>query len=158
MPTLAYNKKANFDYTIKETFTAGMVLKGYEVKSIKTGHISLKGAFVTLKSHSKEASPELLLVNAHIPLYKHAGTIPGHNPERPIKLLITKKEITQLIGKKKSQGLTLVPIKVYTKKRLLKLEFGIGQGKKKYDKREDIKKKDIDRKIRTLTKTKTKAT
>ena len=154
MPTLAYNKKAKFDYTIKDTFSAGMVLKGYEVKSIKTGHISLKGSFVTLKTNIKTKKPELLLVNAHIPLYKHAGKIPGHDPTKPRKLLVTKKELNELIGKKSAQGLTLVPLKVYTKKRLLKLEFAIAQGKKKYDKREDIKKKDIEKRMRTLTKNK----
>ncbi len=153
MPTLAVNKKANFDYEISDKFEAGLVLLGHEVKSIKTKHISLKGAFVTIKqSTTKGKLPELFLINAHIPLYKKASTVENHDPERSRKLLLHKKQIEKLIGKKKEQGLTLVPIKVYTKRGLIKLEFGIGRGKKKYDKREDLKKKDVDRKIRTLTK------
>ncbi len=153
MTTLAINKRANFDYEIGEKFEAGLVLRGYEVKAIKTKHISLKGAFVTIKQSGKNL-PELYLTNAHIPLYKHAGTVENYDPERPRKLLLHKNQIKKIIGKKKEQGLTFVPIKVYTKNNLIKLEFGIGRGKKKYDKREDIKKRDLDRKIRSLTKRK----
>lgn len=156
MPTLAYNKRANFDYIITDKFEAGVVLFGHEVKSIKTGHISLKGAFVVLRQtqdkHNHPKIPDLYLINAHIPLYAKASTIKNYEPERSRKLLLHKNEIKRLIGKKKEQGLTLVPIKVYTKKHLIKLEFGIGKGKKKYDKRETIKKRENDRQIRTLTK------
>ncbi len=151
MPSLAYNKRANFDYTITDKYEAGLVLAGYEVKSIKTGHISLKGSYVTVKKTIRQ-SPEFYLVNAHIPLYKKASTIKNYNPTRSRKLLLRKKQIKHLIGKRKEQGLTLVPIKIYTKHNLIKLEFGIGQGKKKIDKREQIKKREIDKKIRTLTK------
>ena len=153
MPTLAFNKRANFDYVIKEKFTAGIVLLGHEVKSVKTGHINLKGSYVTLK-RTKKVLPELYLINAHIPLYKHAGKIKNYDPTRPRKLLLKKNEIKHLIGKKQEQGLTLVPLKVYTKRSLIKLEFGIGKGKKKIDKRETIKKREVDRKMRTLTKRK----
>jgi len=149
MPTLAFNKRANFDYEIKEKFEAGIMLLGYEVKSVRTGHIGLKGSYVTLKK-TKKKLPELYLVNAHISLYKHAGKVKSYNPTRPRKLLIKKKEIKHLMGKKNEQGLTLVPIKMYTKRSLIKLEFGVGKGKKKRDKREDVKKKDIDKRIRTL--------
>jgi len=152
MPVLATNKRARYDYEISKTYEAGLVLRGHEVKSIKTGHISLKGAFIAVK-RSGNKNPELYLVNAHIPLYKKASTVEDHDPERSRKLLVKKHEINQLIGKKKVEGLTLVPVKVYTKRSLIKLEFGIGQGKKKHDKRESIKKKDVDRQIRTLTKT-----
>ena len=151
MPILAVNKRANFDYFISDTYEAGLVLFGHEVKSVKTGHISLKGAFVTIKSSSKNL-PELYLINAHIPLYAKASTVKSYEPERPRKLLLHKNEIQKLIGKKQEQGLTLVPIKIYTKRNLIKLEFGIGRGKKKIDKREDIKKREVDRQIRTLTK------
>jgi len=151
MPTLAFNKRANFDYTISDIFEAGIILFGHEVKSIKTGHISLKGAFVTVKSTAKKL-PELYLINAHIPLYAKASTVKGYEPERPRKLLLHKNEIKKLIGKKQEQGLTLVPIKIYTKHNLIKLEFGVGRGKKKIDKRETIKKRETDRQIRTLTK------
>jgi SsrA-binding protein len=152
MSTLAFNKRANFDYDILEKYEAGLVLLGHEVKSIKTGHISLKGSFVTVKSIRDKPLPELHLINAHIPLYKHAGTVKSYDPYRSRKLLLKKNEIRHLIGKKQEQGLTLVPIKIYTKHSFIKLEFGIGKGKKKHDKRETIKKRDVDRDIRTLTK------
>lgn len=146
MTALAINKRAHFDYEIKETFEAGLALKGYEVKSIKTGHVSLKESFVTLKGN------ELYLTNAHIPLYKQAGIVPNYDPTAPRKLLVKKSEIKQLIGKIRIQGLTLVPIKLYTKRRFIKLQFGLGKGKKEFDKREKIKKRDDKRKIDRLLK------
>jgi len=151
MPTLAYNKRAKFDYDISQTFEAGLVLFGQEVKSVKTGHVSLKGAFVTVKAGNLKL-PELYLINAHIPAYKHASKLDGYDPYRSRKLLLKKKEINYLIGKKQEQGLTLVPIKIYTKRSLLKLEFGIGKGRKKYDKRDVIKQRESDRKLRSLQK------
>ena len=151
MPTLAFNKRANYDYEISDKYEAGLVLYGHEVKSIKTGHISLKGSFVTVKK-GKNFLSEIILTNAHIPLYKKASMVKDYDPYRPRKLLLKKSEIKRLIGKRKEEGLTLVPIKIYTKHSLIKLEFGIGRGKKKYDKREQIKKREVDRKIRTLTK------
>lgn len=153
MPVLALNKRANYDYAISDTYEAGIVLFGHEVKSIKTGHVSLKGAFVTVKGMGKKL-PELFLINAHIPLYAKASTVKSYDPYRSRKLLLRKKEISHLVGKKNEQGLTLVPTKIYTKRSLIKLEFGIGRGKKKTDKRETIKKRELDRKIRTLTKQK----
>ncbi|MFA5925674.1 MAG: SsrA-binding protein SmpB [Parcubacteria group bacterium] len=141
MSVLAINKRANFDYDISEKFEAGLVLRGYEVKSVKTGHISLKGSFVTAKGE------ELFLTNANIPLYKHAGAISNYDPTRPRKLMLHRAEIARLIGKSRVHGLTLVPIQVYTKRGLLKLEFGIGKGRKKYDKRDVIRKRESDRKI-----------
>ena len=146
MTTLAFNKRANFDYAISEKYEAGLVLSGQEVKSVKGGHISLKESFVTIKGN------ELYLTNANIPPYKHAGDIKNYDPTRPRKLLLRKSEIKRLIGKARTEGLTLVPIRVYTKKRLLKLEFGIGKGKKKFDKREDIAKQEAERKIKRALK------
>jgi len=146
MATLAVNKRANFDYLISDKYEAGLVLLGGEVKSVKAGHISLKESFVTIKE------AELFLTNAHISFYKQAGEVKNYNPTRPRKLLLKKSEIKHLIGKLRIEGLTLVPLRVYTKKRLLKLEFGIGKGKKKFDKREDLKKKDADRDIRRALK------
>ena len=96
--------------------------------------------------------PEAYLTNAHIPLYKFAGDRPSYEPLRPRKLLLKKKEIRYLMGKKDEQGLTLVPIKIYTKHSFIKLEFGVGKGRKKYDKREVIKKRELDRQIRALEK------
>jgi SsrA-binding protein len=151
MPTLAYNKRANFDYEILDSYEAGLVLFGHEVKSVKTGHVSLKGSYVTIKK-SGHTIPEIYLINAHISLYKKASNVKNYEPTRPRKLLLKKNEIKHLIGKKDEQGLTLVPIKIYTKHSKIKLEFGIGRGRKKYDKREVIKKREVDRSIRTLTK------
>ncbi|OGF23761.1 SsrA-binding protein [Candidatus Falkowbacteria bacterium RIFCSPLOWO2_12_FULL_45_13] len=152
MPVLAVNKRANFDYDIQEIYEAGLVLLGYEVKSIKTGHVSLKGSYVTFKKSRGKNLPEAYLTNAHIPLYKFAGDWPGYEPLRARKLLLKKKEIRYLMGKKDEQGLTLIPIKIYTKHSFIKLEFGVGKGRKKYDKREVIKKRELDREVRTLTK------
>jgi len=152
MPILAVNKRVNYDYKIIEKYEAGLVLLGYEVKSIKTGHISLRGSFVTVKQAKNKKLPELRLINAHIPLYKCASTIKDYDPYRSRQLLVKKSEIKHLIGKKQEQGLTLVPLKIYTKHSLIKLEFGVGKGKKKIDKREAIKKRETDRKLRTLTK------
>jgi SsrA-binding protein len=146
MAVLATNKRAHFDYEIKETFEAGLVLKGYEVKSIKTGHVSLRESFVTVMGS------ELYLTNAHIPPYKHSGIISNYDPAAPRKILLKKSEIKQLIGKIRTRGLTLVPIKLYTKRRLIKLEFGIGKGKKEYDKREKIKKRDDKRRAERVLK------
>ncbi|MFA6184400.1 MAG: SsrA-binding protein SmpB [Parcubacteria group bacterium] len=144
MTTIAVNKRASFDYALTDKYEAGLVLTGAEVKSIKTGHLSLKGSFVTFKGN------ELYLTNADIPFYKFAGDPTGYDSRRSRKLLVKKSEIKSLLGKGKVKGLTLVPIRVYTKKRLIKLEFGVGRGKKEYDKREDIKKKDSTRKMKRI--------
>ncbi len=146
MQTISTNKRALFDYKILERFEAGIVLFGHEVKSVKEGHINLKGSFITLKG--KEA----FLTNANIPLYSHSGNILNYNPTRPRKLLLKKREIKALLGKVKTERLTLVPIRVYTKNRLIKVEFGMAKGKKKYDKREVIKKRDIEKRIRAKLK------
>ena len=153
MPTLAYNKRAKFDYAISDTYEAGIVLLGHEVKSIKTGHVSLKGAFVTVKRNENRL-PALYLTNSHIPIYKKASTVSEYDPDRPRKLLLKKRQIEHLIGKRREQGLTLVPIKIYTKRSLIKLSFGIGRGKRKFDKREAIKKRDTDKLLRSSTKLK----
>lgn len=141
MTVIATNKRASFDYTLGERFEAGLVLTGSEVKSVKTGHASLKGSFVTIKG------TELYLTNALIPRYAHAHKDTKHDDTRPKKLLLRKREIRSLIGKYRTEGLTLVPLKLYTRKQLVKLEFAIGKGKKSYDKREDIGKRDAKRRI-----------
>ena len=141
MPTLALNKRAKYDYEILETFEAGLVLKGYEVKSIKTGRISLKGAYVVIKNN------EAFLINADIPPYQPKNMPEDYDSSRTRKLLLHKKEIRALIGRGREKGLTLMAIKMYTKKGKIKLAFGIGKGKKKTDKRELIKKREIKREI-----------
>lgn len=143
MPVLAINKRANYDYQILEKFEAGLSLLGHEVKSAKAGNVQLKGAFVTLSNAGRPA-----IINMHIGAYKKAGLLPSYNPTRTRELLLKKSEIKYLIGKRQEQGLTLVPLRVYTKHNRVKLEFGIGRGKKKFDKREDIKKRELKRDLR----------
>ncbi len=150
MKKYAINKKVRFDYEILEKIEAGLVLAGTEVKSIRAGNISLKGSYVTLKSSGK--NPEAWLINAHVSPYKPAGDQPGYDPERSRKLLLKKKEINYLIGKKKEQGLTLVPLSVYNRRSKIKVEIGLARGKKRYEKREDIKKREANRKIRRALK------
>ena len=150
MSTLAFNKRGLHDYIIEDKYDAGLVLLGHEVKSVKTGHITLKGSYVTIKISQQTTRPEAWLINAYIPPYKKAGPLPDYLPRRSRKLLLTKKELKSLIGKRPEKGLTLVPIKVYTKRKLLKLQFGLGRGKKKEDKRETIKKRDVNRELRRV--------
>ncbi len=142
MEIYAVNKRATFDYELLEKLEGGLALAGYEVKAIKTGHISLKGAFITIHNG------ELYLTNAHIPAYQKANVPQNYDEYRARKVLVHKRELDSLIGKIKQKGLTLVPIKVYSKHRLIKLEFAVGKGKTKIDKREDIKKREADISIR----------
>ena len=141
MKILAENRKARFDYEILEKFEAGMVLIGQEVKSIKSGRISIKGSYVVLKGE------EPYLIGANVPPYQPKNAPPDYEPERSRKLLLTKSEIKHLIGKTKEKGLTLVPLRVYTKRGKVKLEFGMGKGRKKADKRELIKKREAEREL-----------
>lgn len=135
----ASNPKAGFDYEILETIEAGVVLRGFEVKAIKSGMASIHGAYV------KIINEEPYLIGATIPPYQIANTPNDYDPQASRKLLLSKKQIATLIGTSKSHGLTLIPLKFYNKKNLVKLLIGIAKGKKKYDKRETIKKRDIAR-------------
>lgn len=141
MPTLAKNKKARFDYEILETYEAGIVLRGFEVKAAKLGHISLKGAYVTIKDN------EAYLVNAHISPYQPANMPKDYDPTRTRKLLFKRSEINTFIGKSKAEGLTLLPLSVYTRKAKIKVEVALARGKRKHEKREKIKRKDTEREI-----------
>ncbi len=141
MPTLATNPRAKYDYHILETFEAGLVLAGHEVKAVKTGHMSLKGSYVTIKNE------ETWLINAFIPPYQPKNTPADYQPDRTRKLLLNKKEIKSLIGQSKQKGLTLVPLRVYTKKGKIKLGFALGRGKRQFDKRQKIKEREVKRKI-----------
>ena len=142
----ASNPKASFDYEILETFEAGLVLKGSEVRSIRTGKVSIKGAYVKILGN------EAYLVGAIVAPYQPGNMPADYDEQASRRLLLSRKEIATLIGLSKSHGLTLIPLKIYDKKRRLKLLVGIGKGKKKYDKRESIKKKDVARaKQRGLT-------
>jgi len=141
MATYSINKKATFDYEILEKFEAGLVLLGHEVKSIRSGGVSLKGGYITF--HKNDA----LLTNVHIPRYKYAGNLEGYDPEQSRKLLLTKKEINYLKGKSQEKGLTIVPLALYNKGRHIKLELGIARGRKKYDKRRVIKEREQKRAV-----------
>ncbi len=139
MAEYTFNRRATYEYEFLEKYEAGLVLSGFEVKAIKTGHISLQGAYVVI------TNGEAWLLNANIPAYQAKNTPAGYEPTRSRKLLLHKAEISALIGKSKQKGLTLVPLRVYTKKAKLKLEFALSRGKKEFDKREKIKKREFER-------------
>ena len=123
---------------------------GHEVKALRAGQGSLKGSFISLRS--KEGKPEFYLVGSQISKYKQAGDMPDYNQTRERKLLLKNQEIRYLIGKTREEGLTLIPLKIYTNHSFLKLEFALAKGKKQYDKRESIKKREVERNLRSLTK------
>ena len=148
MKIILENKKALFNYSILETFKAGIVLQGQEVKSIKTGKMNLRGSFVIVK----ESPPEVFLIGANVPPYQPKNTPSDYDPQRSRKLLLRKSEIKQLIGKVKQKGLTMIPLKVYTDKGKIKVEFGIAKGKRKIDKRTQIKKRETEREIQRAMK------
>jgi SsrA-binding protein len=144
MPNLATNKKGLADYQVLEKFEAGLVLSGAEVKSAKAGQINLKGSYITIDSSDRP-----WLIGAHISPYKPASAKQSdYQPTKSRKLLLRKKEINYLRGKSHEKGLTIMPISVYTKGSLIKLEVALAKGKKQYDKRQIIKKREIDREIR----------
>lgn len=135
MKLVANNKKAYHDYFILETFEAGIALSGTEVKSIRMGKCSIKEAFVRVEKG------EVFIYGMHISPYEK-GNIFNKDPLRVRKLLLHRSEINKLLGKTKEQGITIMPLKVYLKGSLVKVEIGLARGKKLYDKRQDIAKKD----------------
>ncbi len=142
---LADNKKAFFNYEIIETFEAGIELKGFEVKSVKAGRANMVGAFATIRGG------EIWMTNLDIPPYQAANTPEGYKQTRPRRLLLNKKEILYLVTKMQSDRLTLLPLKLYNKANLVKVQLGLARGKKQYEKRETIKKRESQREIkRTL--------
>lgn len=147
MKVYSENKKAIFNYEILEKYEAGLILIGQEVKSIKLGHISLAGSYVVLKDE------EVYLIGAHIPAYQPKNASPDYNPERSRKLLLRKEEIKKLIGQSRQKGLTIIPLRVYTNNGKIKLEFGTARGRKKFDKRDKIKKGEANREISRVLKT-----
>jgi SsrA-binding protein len=143
--TVAQNKKANHDYFIEETFEAGIVLQGTEIKSIRAGRVNLKDSFARIQKG------EVFIYNMHISQYEQ-GNRYNHDPLRTRKLLLHRKQINKLIGETKEQGYSLVPLKMYIKDGFAKVLLGLGRGKKKYDKREDLKKKEAKREIERVFK------
>lgn len=131
---VAQNRKASFNFHLLETYEAGMVLRGSEVKSLRGGHANLGDAYAVVRGE------ELFLLNCHISPYPPAAQN-NHDPLRSRKLLFHKREIERLIGKLKEKGLTLVPTRIYFKAGRAKIELALAKGKKHFDKREDLKKK-----------------
>ena len=140
---IAKNPTAYHNYTIEDTIEAGIVLSGTEIKSIRNGKVNLKDTYAIIKNG------EVFVLGMHISPYEH-GNIFNKDPLRDRKLLLNKREINKLFGLTKQKGYSLVPISLYFKGSLVKVELGIGKGKKLYDKREDLKKKDALRQIERL--------
>ncbi len=136
------NRKAHFNYTIEDTYEAGIELEGHEVKSIKKGQGNINSAFCIVRGG------EAYILGMHIPPYQVNNTDPGYDPDRTRKLLLSKKEIKKLADKDDIKGLTLVPLSLYSKGRYIKVSIGIARGKKTFDKRETIKKRETDIEIR----------
>jgi len=141
MPTLIQNKKVHFNYEILDQFDAGIELFGYEVKSLRNKRGSLEGSHVIVRGD------EAFLIGANVPAFQPKNAPKDYDSLRNRKLLLTKKELSELAGKESQKGLTIVPISLYTKRRNIKLSLGVARGKKKYDKREDIKKRDTQRDV-----------
>ncbi|MCL2556008.1 MAG: SsrA-binding protein SmpB [Firmicutes bacterium] len=139
MKIIEKNKKAFFDYEIEEKYEAGIVLKGWEVKSIKAGDVSLKESFCFV------FGGEVFLKNAHIAPYKMGVAFEKQDSRQDRKLLLNKREINKLIGKIKEKGLTVVPLMIYLKNGRIKMEIALAKGKKLFDKKQSIKEKDIKR-------------
>ena len=140
---IATNRKANFEYEILNRYEAGIVITGTEVKSIRDGKVNIQ------ESYGRIVNDEVWIINSHINEYKY-GNINNHEPLRIRKLLLNKREIRKIKQQLQEKGLTLVPLKVYFKGSLVKVEIGIAKGKKLYDKRESIKKRDIERNLSRL--------
>ena len=139
--TLADNRKARHDYFIEETYEAGIVLSGSEIKSVRAGRCNLRGGYARIFNR------EIWLYDVHISPYEQSGTHFNHEPTRPRKLLLHRREISRITGQIERQGYTVVPLRVYLSGRRAKLELGLAKGKKLYDKRNDIADREAKRDI-----------
>ena len=137
---IAHNREVHFKFAVEERYEAGLVLKGTEVKSLREGRVSLKESFARFKG------TELFMVGLHIAPYTF-GNIMNHPPRRPRKLLMKRRELKRLMGKVQERGYTLVPIRMYFKRGIAKVELGLAKGKKIHDRREDIKRRELDREM-----------
>ena len=144
--SIARNRRARHDYTIIDTWEAGLVLTGSEVKSLRDGKANLSDAYGIVRDG------EIYLINLHISVYERAS-YNNHEPTRTRKLLLHKREITRLIGAIERQGLTLIPLELYFKRGIAKVAIALGKGKKQHDKREDAKPRDADREIARAVRT-----
>lgn len=140
LKVIAQNKKATHDYFIEETFEAGIVLTGTEIKSIRAGKVNLKDSFARI------SNGEAFIINMHISPFEHGNRF-NHEPTRTRKLLLNKKEIDKLIGLTKEKGYSLVPLRLYLNNGFAKIDIALAKGKKLYDKRDTIAKRDADRQI-----------
>lgn len=139
--TVAVNRRARHDYQIEEVYEAGLALTGSEIKSVRGGRVNLRGSF------ARVVNEEVFVFDMHISPYEQSGTYFNHNPTRPRKLLLHRREIKRLLGLVQQKGMTLVPLRVYFRGKHAKLELGVARGKKLYDKREDIARRDAQRDI-----------
>jgi len=146
MPVITQNKRAKYDYEILEAFEAGIELRGFEVKAVRLGRINLSGSYVVIRAG------EAWLLNADIAPYQPENIPEKYDSKRTRRLLLKKSQIEGLRGRIQEKGLTLLPLKVYTKNRNLKLEIGLGKSRRKKDKRELIKKRETQREIRKAMK------
>ncbi len=137
---LAKNRRARFDFLILDTFEAGLVLRGTEVKAIRDGKVQLKDSFVEVREG------EAWLMNAHVGAYDH-GNRENHAPERPRKLLLHRREIDRLMGQLQTKGVTIVPLEIYLKGHHIKVEIGLAKGKKVHDKRASERERELDREV-----------
>jgi len=144
--TISVNKKAYHDYHIVESYEAGLALKGSEIKSIRMGRVNIRDAY------ARPEKGELWLHNSHIPAYQ-AGGFNTHEPDRKRKLLMHRNQIAELAAQTNQKGLTLVPLRIYIKNGIAKMELGLGRGKKQYDKRDAIAKRETDREVERALKT-----
>lgn len=145
MTNLIEHKRARYDYEILETFEAGIVLSGYETKSVRLGRCKLEGGYIIVRGG------EAYLIGVSIAPYQSANMPKSYEPEQPRKLLLSKKEIAEILAQSEKKGLTVVPLAMYNSKRYLKVKVGIARGKKDYDKRAKIQERETDRTIlRTL--------
>ncbi|MFA5129936.1 MAG: SsrA-binding protein SmpB [Patescibacteria group bacterium] len=143
MIVFAENRKAKFDYTVLEPFDAGLVLTGYETKAVREGGAALVGSYLSFDKG------ELWLIHARIAPYSKMGKKEGVDPLRRRKVLLHTRELTKIFGKLQQKGLTLIPFSLYPRGRQIKLSFGLCRGKHEHDKRETIKRRDIDRETRS---------
>jgi SsrA-binding protein len=140
------NRKAQHDYHIERTYQAGIVLQGSEIKSIRANNINLRDGFV------QEKQGELWLIGVHITPYEQASLFGHHDPTRPRKLLLHKKEIAQIIDKSRERGYAVIPLMVFLQRGRAKVEIALAKGKKQYDKRDTIAKRDAEREMRRAVK------
>ncbi len=141
LKTVATNRKAYYDYALEDTFEAGLALRGTEVKALREGRVNLKESFARVDHN------EVILHNCHINEYSH-GNIMNHNPLRERKLLLHRKEIDRLVAQTQKKGLTLIPLKMYFNDRgIAKIQLALAKGKRQYDRREDIKKREDTREM-----------